>query len=157
LNLLSEVRYGGAEGEIMPTSNANATWEGTLKNGHGAMKPEHGSDVPFTMATRFDGAKGSNPEELVGAALAGCFSMALSLGLERAGMAPQSIRTSARVHLEKTGDGFAVPRIDLVTEARASGGDDAKFQAVAEETKKNCPISKLLTAARITLEARLVK
>jgi len=157
LNPHGEMRYGAAEGEIMPTSKANATWEGTLKNGHGAMKPEHGSDVPFTLATRFEGAQGSNPEELVGAALAGCFSMALSLGLEKAGMTPQSIRTSARVHLEKAGDGFAVPRIDLVTEARASGGDEVKFRAVAEETKKGCPISKLLSAAQVTLEARLVK
>ncbi|MDP9001330.1 MAG: OsmC family peroxiredoxin, partial [Myxococcota bacterium] len=105
----------------------------------------------------FEGGQGSNPEELVGAALAGCFSMALSLGLEKAGMTPQSIQTSARVHLEKVGDGFAIRRIDLSTEGRVAGGDDAKFRAVAEETKKNCPVGKLLTAAEITLEAKLAR
>jgi osmotically inducible protein OsmC len=140
----------------MPTSKASATWEGPLSTGRGTMKPEHAADIPFSRATRFEGAQGSNPEEVVGAALAGCFSMALSLGLEQAGMTPQSIRTSARVHLEKVGDGFAVPRIELTTEVRATGGDDAKFASVAEQTKKGCPISKLLAAAEITLDAKLV-
>jgi osmotically inducible protein OsmC len=121
------------------------------------MKPEHGSEIPFSRATRFEGAQGSNPEEVVGAALAGCFSMALSLGLEKAGMTPQNIRTSARVHLEKTGDGFAVTRIELETEARAAGGDDATFRTVADQTKKGCPISKLVAAAEITLDAKLVR
>lgn len=141
----------------MTISKANATWNGTLKDGRGTMTPEHAPEVPFSLGTRFEGARGSNPEELVGAALAGCFSMALSLGLEKAGMAPQSIQTSARVHLEKVGDGFAIRRIDLLTEARATGGDDAKFRTVAEETKKACPIGKLLTAAEITLEAKLTR
>jgi osmotically inducible protein OsmC len=140
----------------MPTSKASATWEGTLGTGRGTMKPEHASDIAFSRATRFEGAQGSNPEEVVGAALAGCFSMALSLGLEKAGMTPQSIHTSAVVHLEKVGDGFAVPRIELKTEVRASGGDDAKFASVAAETKKGCPISKLLAAAEITLDAKLL-
>src|SRR3981081_2157721 len=106
----------------MSIAKANASWEGTLKSGRGTMKPEHGADVPFSLGTRFEGAPGSNPEELVGAALAGCFSMALSLGLEKAGMTPQSIRTSARVHMEKVADGFAIGRIDLMIEAQASGG-----------------------------------
>jgi osmotically inducible protein OsmC len=141
----------------MSIAKASASWDGTLKNGRGVMKPEHGADVPFSLATRFEGAQGSNPEELVGAALAGCFSMALSLGLEQAGMTPQSIRTSARVHLEKAGDGFAIPRIDLVTEARIAGGDEAKFRAVADATKKACPIGKLLAAAEITLDAKLTR
>jgi osmotically inducible protein OsmC len=121
------------------------------------MKPEHAADIAFSRATRFEGASGSNPEEVVGAALAGCFSMALSLGLEKAGMTPQSIRTSAAVHLEKVGDGFAVPRIELTTEVRASGGDDATFALVTEATKRGCPISKLLAAAEITLSAKLVR
>jgi osmotically inducible protein OsmC len=141
----------------MPTSKASATWEGTIAKGRGSMKPEHAGDIAFSLATRFEGASGSNPEEVVGAALAGCFSMALSLGLEKAGMTPQSIRTSAVVHLEKVGDGFAVPRIELTTEVRASGGDDATFAAVTEATKKGCPISKLLAAAEITLSAKLVR
>src|ERR1700730_8101110 len=105
----------------MPISKANASWNGTLKDGRGTMTPEHAAEVPFSLATRFEGARGSNPEELVGAALAGCFSMALSLGLEKAGMTPQSIRTSARVHLEKAGEGVAIPRIELTTEARVDG------------------------------------
>lgn len=141
----------------MPISNANATWEGTIGAGRGTMKPEHGSDVPFSRATRFEGASGSNPEEMVGAALAGCFSMALALGLEKAGMTPQTIRSSTRVHLEKVGDGFAVPRIELTTEVRATGGDEKTFATVAEQTKKGCPISKLLAAAEIKLDAKLVR
>lgn len=141
----------------MPTSKANASWNGTLKDGRGTMTPEHAAEVPFSSGTRFEGARGSNPEELVGAALAGCFSMALSLGLEKAGMTPQSIHTSARVHLEKTEGGFAIRRIDLSTEARVLGGDDTKFRAVAEETKKACPIGKLLASAEITLEAKLAR
>jgi osmotically inducible protein OsmC len=121
------------------------------------MKPAHAGEIPFGFASRFEGAPGSNPEEVVGASLAGCFSMALSLGLEKAGMTPETIRTSARVHLERVGDGFAIRRIDLTTEARATGGDEAKFRSVAEETKKACPIGKLLAAAEITLEAKLVR
>jgi osmotically inducible protein OsmC len=141
----------------MSISKATASWDGTLKNGQGTMKPEHASDVPFSLATRFEGAPGSSPEEVVGAALAGCFSMALSLGLEKAGMIPLSIRTSARVHLDKAGAGFAIPRIDLATEARVTGGDEDKFRAVAEETKRACPIGKLLAGAEITLEATIVR
>ena len=140
----------------MPISNANATWEGTLKAGRGTMKPAHASDIPFSLGTRFEGQPGSNPEEVIGAALAGCFSMALSLGLEKAGMTPQSIRSSAKVHLDKDGEGFAIPKIELTTEVRATGGDDAKFKAVADETKKQCPVSKLLRA-EITLDAKLVR
>src|SRR5579859_6871524 len=100
----------------MPTSKATATWEGMLKNGRGTMKPEHGPDVPFSVSTRFEGASGSNPEEMIGAALAGCFSMALASGLEKAGITPQTIRSSAQVHLEKSADGFSIPRIELTTE-----------------------------------------
>jgi osmotically inducible protein OsmC len=145
------------EAHIMSIAKANANWEGTLKNGRGTMKPEHAAEVPFSLGTRFEGAPGSNPEELVGAALAGCFSMALSLGLEKAGMTPQSIRTSARVHLEKAGEGFAIPRIDLTTEARVAGGDEAQFRAVAEQTKNACPIGKLLASAEINLDAKLTR
>jgi osmotically inducible protein OsmC len=141
----------------MSISKASAAWNGTLKAGRGTMKPEHGADVPFTMSTRFEGGQGSNPEELIGAALAGCFSMALSLELEKAGMTPQNIQTTARVHLERAGDGFAIPRIDLATEARASGGDEAKFRHLAEQTKKACPVGKLLGQAQINLEAKLAR
>ncbi len=140
----------------MSISNASARWDGSLKTGHGTMTPAHGSEVPFSVGTRFEGAQGSNPEELIGAALSGCFSMALSLGLEKAGMTPESIRTSARVHLEKSGDGFAITKIDLATEARVKGGDPAKFRAIAEETKKGCPVGKALASTEIALDAKLV-
>lgn len=139
----------------MSISKASGSWDGTLKQGKGTMKPANGSDVPFSLGTRFEGVKGSNPEEMIGAALAGCFSMALSLGLEKAGMTPQSIRTSANVHLDKEGDGFAIKKIELSTEVSASGGDDSKFQAIAAETKKQCPVSKALGGTEITLTAKL--
>jgi osmotically inducible protein OsmC len=140
----------------MSISKANGSWEGTLKGGHGTMKGDHTPEIGFSLGTRFEGQAGSNPEEMIGAALAGCFSMALSLGLEQAGMTPQNIRTSAKVHLEKDGGGFQIPRIELTTEVRATGGDAEKFKAVAEETKKQCPVSKVLKGAEITLDAKLV-
>jgi osmotically inducible protein OsmC len=99
---------------------------------------------------------GTNPEELIGAALAGCFSMALSLGLGQAGEAPRRVKTDARVHFEKQESGWAISRIDLTTEAEVSGIDEAAFRAIAEETKKTCPVSKALTGTEITLEARLL-
>lgn len=141
----------------MSTSKASAEWTGNLKAGRGMMRPENGPEVPFSMATRFEGAKGSNPEEMIGAALAGCFSMALSLGLETAGITPVKIETGARVHLEKEGQGFHIPRIELATKIKATGGDDAKIRAVAEETKKQCPVSKVLAAAKIDLTVDIVR
>jgi osmotically inducible protein OsmC len=139
----------------MPISQATATWDGLLKDGKGTMKPGHGADLPFTAGSRFEGQAASNPEEVIGAALAGCFSMALSLGLEKAGMKPKSIKTGASVRLERQGEGFAITGIELTTEAVVPGGDAARFQAVAEETKKNCPVSKALAATTITLKAAL--
>lgn len=140
----------------MGISKANATWEGTIGKGQGNMKPENGGDVPFSLVTRFEGAKGSNPEEMIGAALAGCFSMALSLGLEKGGMTPESIRTSAKVHLDKDGEGFSIKKIELSTEVKATGGDAAKFKEIAEQTKKGCPVGKVLAATEIVLDAKLV-
>ena len=93
----------------MAISTATAEWSGAFKTGRGVMRPTHGAEVAFTTATRFEGSEGSNPEELIGAALAGCFSMALAVGLERAGITPQNIRTSAKVHLEKQDSGFGIP------------------------------------------------
>lgn len=140
----------------MIRNNATASWNGTLKNGSGTMKPAHAAEIPFTMGTRFEGQQGSNPDEVVGAALAGCFSMALSLGLEKAGAEPKSVRTSAAVKLEKQGEGFAITSIELDTEVEADGIDDARFQEVAEATKTGCPVSKALAAVEsITLRARL--
>lgn len=137
-------------------SNATARWDGTIKGGKGTMKPAHGPDVPFSFGSRFEGQPSSNPEELIGAALAGCFSMALSLGLEKAGATPKSIDTSANVKLEKDGDGFTIPSIALTTNVEASGIDAAKFQEVAEATKKGCPVSKALASVKtLTLKATL--
>lgn len=128
----------------MAISSASAEWTGSLKAGKGTMQPGHGSALPFSMGTRFEG-QGTNPEELIGAALAGCYSMAMSLGLEQAGITPESIKTTAKVHLDKQGDGFVIPRIELATEIRAKG-DEAKIRSIAEATKKGCPVGKALNA-----------
>jgi lipoyl-dependent peroxiredoxin len=140
----------------MGISKANAQWEGTLKAGKGSMKPAHAAEVPFTFGSRFEGQPASNPEELVGAALAGCFSMALSSNLEKAGATPKSVRTSADVKLEKTDAGFTIVAIELTTQVQASGIDGEKFQAVAAETKKGCPVSRALGAVgNISVKATL--
>lgn len=141
----------------MGISKASAQWEGTIKAGKGSMKPAHAADIPFSLGSRFEGQPASNPEELLGAALAGCFSMALSLSLEKAGSPPKSIRTSANVKLDKDGEGFTITAIELTTEAEVPGLDAAKFKAIAEETKKGCPVSKALASVgSITLNASLV-
>jgi osmotically inducible protein OsmC len=140
----------------MGTSKASATWEGPIKTGKGAMTPAHAADIPFSLGTRFAGERGSNPEEVIGAALAGCFSMALSLGLEKAGHPPRSIRTSASVHLNRDGDGFKIDKIELTTRASVPGLDADRFTAIAEATKKACPVSKALAGVdSITLQASL--
>lgn len=140
----------------MSISKASATWEGSFKEGRGVMKPANGGEVPFSTATRFEGQKGSNPEEMIGAALAGCFSMALSVGLGSANAPPKSIRTTADVKLEKVEGGFGITSIALTCEAEVPGIEDAKFQEIAEATKKGCPVSKALAATPITLQAKLV-
>jgi osmotically inducible protein OsmC len=140
----------------MATSKASARWEGTLKNGNGTMQPANAAAIPFSFGTRFEGQQGSNPEEVVGAALAGCFSMALSVGLEKAGATPRSIETAADVSLEQKDGGFAITSIKLVTDVAADGIDAEAFAKVAEETKSGCPVSKALAAVEsIVLEANL--
>jgi lipoyl-dependent peroxiredoxin len=140
----------------MSTSKASAQWNGPIKSGKGVMNAAHAAEIPFSFASRFEGQAASNPEELIGAALAGCFSMALSLGLEKAGASPKTIRTSANVTLDKDGDGFTITAIELTTAVEATGLDDAKFQAIANATKKGCPVSKALAAVpSITLKATL--
>lgn len=142
----------------MPTRNASAKWEGDLKSGKGTMKLGSGAyEGQYSFASRFENGTGTNPEELIAAAHAGCFTMAFSNGLSQAGHVPTKVETTAKVHLEKTEAGFGIPRIDLVTEAVVPGLDDAKFQELAQTAKKNCPVSKLLAAAEITLDAKLVK
>ncbi len=139
----------------MSISNASATWTGDLKTGKGEMKPANGPAAPFSFKTRFEGEKGTNPEEMVGAALAGCFSMALSVGLAQAGATDVKINTEAKVTLDKVEGGFGITGIALTTRVGLKGIDAAKFAGIAEETKKNCPVSKALAATKITLDASL--
>jgi osmotically inducible protein OsmC len=140
----------------MSISKATGTWNGNLKSGKGTMQPAHAPEINFSLGTRFEGQPGSNPEEVIGAALAGCFSMALSLGLEQGGGKPVSIKTSADVSLEKDGPGFAIKKIALVTEVKVEGLDEGKVKAIANETKKQCPVSKALAGVgEITLETRV--
>ena len=131
-------------------------WEEELKGGKGKVKLGSGSfEGAYSFASRFEEGKGTNPEELIGAAHAGCFSMALSAGLGRAGFTPTRIQTEARVHLEKAEDGFKISRIQLVTEAEVPGIDARKFQEEAEAAKKGCPVSKALASVPIELNAKL--
>ena len=141
----------------MPTRNADATWEGDLKSGNGTMRLSSGAyEGRYGFASRFEDGPGTNPEELIAAAHAGCFSMALSHGLAQAGHTPKRVHTTAAVHLEKGDGGFRITKIDLRTEADVPGIDEAMFTQQADQAKRNCPVSKLLTGAEITLDARLV-
>jgi osmotically inducible protein OsmC len=142
----------------MPTRNAEAVWEGGLKDGQGRVKLESGAfEGKYSFSTRFENSPGTNPEELLGAAHASCFSMALSAGLGKAGFTPQQVKTSARVSLEKVGEGFKVTRIQLQTEAKVPNIDDKTFQEHAQKAKTGCPISQALAATPIELDAKLVK
>ncbi len=136
--------------------SANAEWKGDLKQGKGVVSTESGAvaNVPYGFSNRFEEEKGCNPEELIGAAHAGCFSMALSGQLGEAGLTPDSIRTRADVTLDKVDDGFAVTRIHLTVHAAVPGADQAAFDKAANNAKAGCPISKLLNA-EITMEATL--
>jgi osmotically inducible protein OsmC len=142
----------------MPTRNAEAEWKGNLAQGSGRLKVGSGAfDGPYSFKSRFEeGQSATNPEELIGAAHAGCFTMALTAGLSRAGITPTRIHTGAKVKLEKVGDAFAITRIDLDTEADIPGIDDATFQKYALDAKKNCPVSKALAGTDIHLNAKLV-
>lgn len=141
----------------MPTRSAEATWEGDLKSGKGEMKWASGAyQGPYSFLSRFEDGKGTNPEELIAAAHAGCFSMALSHALASAGHTPKRVHTTANVHLTKSADGFSIPRIDLKTEAEVPGMTAEAFKQEAEKAKLGCPVSKLLKGAEITLDAKLV-
>jgi len=136
--------------------SASAEWKGDLKSGKGTISTESGvlSDSQYSFKTRFEEGKGTNPEELVAAAHAGCFSMALSLELANFDLTADSIKTTAAVTLEKTDQGFAVTKVHLDLKAKIPGADNATFQKAADNAKKGCPISKLLNA-EITLDAVL--
>ena len=143
-------------GLFMAVARAEATWSGTLKEGAGTMKGASGYlDAPFTFRSRFEGdAGGTNPEELIGAAHAGCFSMFLASLLTKDGFPPDSIRTSATVHLEA---GPAIAKIELVTEAKVPKIDEKSFQERVDAAKKGCPVSKALASVpSVTVSARLV-
>jgi len=140
----------------MATRTGSAVWEGTLKSGQGCMKLGSGAfEGAYSFSSRFENGSGTNPEELIGAAEAGCFSMALSLGLEKAGFPPKRIATTATVRLEQSSGGFRITAIDLETEADVPGIDEARFPEQAEQTKKNCPVSVALSGTQINLRARL--
>lgn len=141
----------------MPVRKASAVWEGPIKDGQGTVKLGSGAyEGKYSFGSRFEESPGTNPEELIGAAHAGCFSMALSGGLTRAGNPPTRISTSARVHIEKVGEGFSITKIELDTEAEVPGIDDAAFQEAAKKAKEGCPVSRALAGTEITLNARLV-
>lgn len=141
----------------MPVRKADARWTGTLQEGAGTMRLGGGAyEGPYSFSSRFEDGTGTNPEELIAAAHAGCFSMALSGALGRAEFPPNSVHTTANVHLVKTDAGFRIPKIDLVCEADVPGIDDATFQEIAAGAKANCPVSTLLATAEITLDATLL-
>lgn len=133
-----------------------AVWKGGIKDGGGTLSTETGvlNAAPYGFKSRFEDGKGTNPEELIGAAHAGCFSMALSLMLGESGLTPEKIETHANVTLEKVGDGFEITASHLSVVAKIPGADQAKFEEIANKAKTGCPVSKLLKA-KITMEARL--
>lgn len=140
----------------MPARTGTATWEGTLKGGKGQMALGSGAyEGPFSFLSRFESGAGTNPEELIGAALAGCFSMALSANLEKAGFPATRVSTTAHVKLEMLADGPKITTIELDNESDVPGIDARAFQEQAEATKKGCPVSKALTGTQITLNAKL--
>ena len=140
----------------MTTTHGSAKWQGGIKDGKGAISTKSGalSDYPYGFASRFEGKPGSNPEELIGAAHAACFTMALSLILGEANLKAEQMETKAEVTLEKVADGFAITAVHLTLTAKISGTDDAKFQELAGMAKAGCPVSKLLNT-KITLDATL--
>lgn len=136
---------------------ASAIWKGNLKEGKGTVSTESGvlSNNAYSFSTRFENEKGTNPEELIGAAHAGCFSMALSAILGESGITPESIETEALVTVEKVPDGFAVTKVHLNVRGRIPNADEKTFQTAAQKAKEGCPISKLLKA-EISMDAQLV-
>ena len=141
----------------MAKRTASAVWEGTLREGQGRVKLGSGTfEGAYSFTSRFEDGTGTNPEELIGAAHAGCFSMALAAGLTKAGFSPTRISTTASVSLEKVGEAFKITRIELDTEAEIRSIDEATFMAQAETAKKNCPVSQALAGTEISLKAKLI-
>ena len=139
----------------MPTRNASATWEGGLKTGRGTFSGQTGLGGQYSFSSRFENGPGSNPEELLAAAHAACYSMALSGGLERNGTPPTSIETKAACTVEKVGEGFTITKMQLDVRASVPKIDAATFQRIAQDTKAGCPVSRALTGVAITVTAAL--
>jgi lipoyl-dependent peroxiredoxin len=141
----------------MTIRKAEAVWSGSLREGAGELALESGAfRGPYTFKARFEQGKETNPEELIGAAHAGCFTMALTAMLGREKLTPTSIRTTAEVHLEQAAGGFVIPKIALITRASIPGITPERFAELAADAKKNCPVSKALAAIEITLDAALI-
>ena len=141
----------------MPVRKASAQWSGNLMEGKGVLNTETGvlKNTAYNAKSRFETGNQTNPEEILGAAHAGCFSMALANSLAKAGFKVNSIETEDFVHLEKTDDGFTITRIDINTVAEIEGIDDSTFQQHAADTKKGCPVSKALKSVEMILDAKL--
>jgi lipoyl-dependent peroxiredoxin len=140
----------------MPTRSSTAEWSGNLARGSGKMALGSGAfEGSYSFASRFEDGTGTNPEELIAAAHAGCFAMALADVLSQAGHEPDSVKTTAKVALDKDGDGFTITRSDLSTEVKVDGLEDGEFQQHADEAKRTCPVSRALGAIEIGLEAKL--
>lgn len=139
----------------MPKRDGNAVWKGGLQDGNGTIKVGNIFEGAYSFSSRFEEGEGTNPEELIAAAHAGCYSMAFSAELEKAGHTANSVETVASVFLEKGDEGFGITRILLTTEGDVPGIDEAKFQEIAEAAKVGCPVSKALKAVEINLEATL--
>jgi osmotically inducible protein OsmC len=141
----------------MAIRTAEAVWSGSLREGAGDLAVQSGAfRTPYTFKARFEEGKETNPEELLGAAHAGCFTMALAAALGREKIVPKEIRTTAAVHLEPGPSGFSIPRIELKTRAEIPGMNPTHFAELAADAKKNCPVSKALAGVEITLDAALV-
>lgn len=142
----------------MVMRSSKAEWQGNLREGKGTVELGSGAfKGSYSFPSRFEDGTGTNPEELIAAAHAGCYSMALSAGLSKAGFNPTRVNTVAKVHLEKVGEGFEITTIELETEAEIPGINEAQFNEQAEAAKKGCPVSKVLTGAQIKLNAKLLQ
>ncbi len=140
------------------TKSGSAVWNGGLKDGRGSLSTQSGAleDYPYGFTSRFEGKQGSNPEELIAVAHAGCFNMALSMILGEAKLVPEKLETTAEVTLEKLDEGFAITSVHLTLKAKVIGANQQQFQTLATAAKENCPVSKLLNA-EITLDSTLIE
>lgn len=139
----------------MPTRKASAVWNGGLRGGNGSFKGETGLGGQYNFTSRFENGVGTNPEELLAAAEASCFSMALSGGLEKNGTPPTKIETTAACTVEKSPEGFTITKMELTVTAQVPNVDQAKFEQIAQQTKAACPVSRALKGVDITVSARL--